>query len=248
VAPIRIEDNDGVRLVTWSRPDALNAMSMDLWDGTRDALDSARDADIGCIVLTGEGRAFNVGQDLGEFADPRQADEARCLRGLMRAIGELDVALVAAVNGMAVGFGFTLLPWCDLVLVGPDARFKLPFLSLGVTTEAGSSASLPDVIGRQATALAVLTGDWMSAEQAVACGLALKMVPTDELVAEAMALARRIATQPRTALRATLGLLHEGRTDRWLAAAERENQAMAELAGGPENLAAIEAFFAPKDG
>lgn len=248
MAPMRIEDADGVRLVTWTRPEALNAMSMELWDGTRDALDTARDADIGCIVLTGEGRAFNVGQDLGEFADPRQADEGRGLRGLMRAIGELDVPLVAAVNGMAVGFGFTLLPWCDLVLVGPEARFKLPFLALGVTTEAGSSASLPDVIGRQPTARAVLTGDWMSAEQAVACGLALEIVPTDELVDEAMALARRIAAQPRTALRTTLGLLHEGRTERWLAAAERENQAMARLAGGPENLAAIEAFFAPKDG
>ena len=246
MAAIRIDDRDGVRLVTWNRPEALNAMSIELWDGTRDALDTARDADIGCIVLTGEGRAFNVGQDLGEFADPRQADEARGLRGLMRAIGELDVPLVAAVNGMAVGFGFTLLPWCDLVLVAPDARFKLPFLSLGVTTEAGSSASLPDTIGRQATNHAVLTGDWLSAEDAVACGLAWKLVPTDELVDTAVALATRIAAQPRTALRTTLGLLHEGRTERWLTAAGRENQAMAGLAGGPENLAAIEAFFAPK--
>jgi enoyl-CoA hydratase/carnithine racemase len=108
---IRIDDRDGVRLVTWNRPDALNAMSLELWDGTRDAIASATEDDVGCIVLTGTGRAFTVGQDLAEFAHPGQADERRGLRGLLRAVAEVEVPLLAAVNGMAVGFGATILPW-----------------------------------------------------------------------------------------------------------------------------------------
>jgi 2-(1,2-epoxy-1,2-dihydrophenyl)acetyl-CoA isomerase len=120
----------------------------------------------------------------------------------------------------------------------------VPFLSLGVTTEAGSSASLVDVMGPQAAAAFVLTGDWLSAEEARASGLVHRVVPAETLVDEALALAGRIAAQPRRALRTTTALLRAGRRERWLAAAEREYQAMAELAGGPENLAAIERFFA----
>ena len=240
---IRIDDHDGVRLVTWNRPEALNAMSLELWDGTRDAIDTARDADIGCVVLTGTGRAFTVGQDLGEFTHPGQADERRGLRGLLRAISELEVPLVAAVNGMAVGFGATLLPWCEVALASPEARCMVPFLALGVTTEAGSSASLVDVMGPQAAARFVLTGDWLSAEDMREAGLVSRIVPAHSLVDETLALASRIAAQPRHALCTTVRLLRTGRRERWLAAAEREYEAMSQLAGGPENLAAIERFF-----
>jgi enoyl-CoA hydratase/carnithine racemase len=242
-APLIVDDRDGVRIVTWNRPEALNAMSMELWDGTRDALDGVAGADIGCVVLTGTGRGFNVGQDLAEFGDPAQADERRGLRGLMRALSEVEVPLVAAVGGMAVGFGATLLPWCEVVLMSPDARLKVPFLSLGVTTEAGSSASLPAVMGAQTAARFVLTGDWMSADEVVACGLAWKVVPADDLLDTTLELATRIAAQPREALRTTTRLLRAGRRELWLAAAQREYDEMARLAGSAENLAAIERFF-----
>jgi len=238
-----VDDRDGVRLITWNRPEALNAMSMELWDGTRDALDGVAAAGVGCVVFTGTGRAFSVGQDLAEFGHPGQADASRGLRGLMRALSEIEVPLVAAVNGMAVGFGATLLPWCEIVLVSPEARLKVPFLALGVTTEAGSSASLPAVMGPQTAARFVLTGEWMPAAEIVACGLAWKVVPADELVSAALDLASTIASQPREATRATTRLLRAGRREAWLAAAEREYAEMARLAGSAENLAAIEAFF-----
>ncbi len=240
---LRIEDRDGVRLVTWNRPDALNAMSLELWDGTRDALRSAVTDEVACVVLTGSGRAFNVGQDLSEMADPRHADENRGFRGLMTAIAETEVPLIAAVNGLAVGFGVTVLPWCDIVLASTAARFRTPFVGLGVTTEAGSSVTLSTVMGRQAAAHFVLTGEWLSAEDALASGLVWRLTEPDDLLAEAQAVAARIAAQPPNALRATTRLLRAGRTDAWNEAIERENAAFAELAGGPENLAAIEAFF-----
>lgn len=238
-----IDDRDRVRVVTWNRPDALNAMSLELWDGTRDALGSADGDGISCIVLTGTGRAFNVGQDLAEMADPRHADENRGFRGLMTALTECSVPLIAAVNGLAVGFGVTVLPWCDLVLASTRARFRTPFVGLGVTTEAASSVTLSTVMGRQAAAHFVLTGEWMNAEQALRAGLVWRLTEAATLLDEARAVATEIAAQPPNALRATTRLLRAGRTDAWLAAIERENAAFAELAGGPENLAAIEAFF-----
>jgi len=138
---IDVADDDGVRLVTWNRPDALNAMSLELWDGTRDALRSAAGAGIRCIVVTGTGRGFTVGQDLAEMTDPRHADGERGFRGVMAALADLDVPFVAAVNGVAVGFGTTMLPWCDVALAAESARFRVPFVSLGVTTEAASSVT-----------------------------------------------------------------------------------------------------------
>lgn len=238
-----IDDRDGVRLVTWNRPDALNAMSLELWDGTRDALRSAVHDEIACVVLTGTGRAFNVGQDLSEMTDPRHADESRGFRGLMSAITDVEVPLIAAVNGLAVGFGVTVLPWCELVLASTAARFRTPFVELGVTTEAGSSVTLSTVMGRQAAAHFVLTGEWLAAEDAHASGLVWKVTEPDDLLTEALSVATRIAAQPPNALRATTRLMRAGRTTAWLDAIERENEAFAELAGGPENLAAIEVFF-----
>jgi len=240
---LAIDDADGVRTVTWNRPDALNALSLELWDGTRDALRSAAADGIRCVVLTGSGRAFTVGQDLAEMADPRHADPERGFRGVMSALVDLDVPLLAAVNGLAVGFGTTLLPWCDMVVAGASARFRVPFVELGVTTEAASSVSLAAVMGLQAASRFVLTGEWLSAEQAAAAGLVGEVVADADLAAAAGDLARHIAAQPPNALRATTRLLHAGRTDAWRAAVERENAAFAELAGGPENLAAIERFF-----
>jgi enoyl-CoA hydratase/carnithine racemase len=240
---LRITDDDGVRLITWTRPDALNAMSIEMWNGTRDALDSAVDDDIRCIVLTGEGRAFTVGQDLGEFGDPRHAEPDGGFRGLMRALTEVQVPLVAAANGMGVGFGLTVLPWCEIVLVGPEARFKAPFVGLGVTTEAAASVTLAEAMGPQAAAWHLLTGDWISAEAAVRHGLALRLVDTEALLPEALSVARRLAEQPPIALRTTTRLLRERRRQSWLDAIDREYAEFAQLAGGDENIAAITAFF-----
>lgn len=238
-----VTDEDGVRTITWTRPEALNAMSIEMWHGTRDALDSAEADGIRAIVLTGVGRAFTVGQDLSEFADKRHAEPDGGFRGLMRALSEVPVPLIAAVNGMGVGFGLTLLPWCEIVLVSPEARFKAPFVSLGVVTEAAASVSLPEIMGPQAAAWHLLTGDWIDAESAVRHGLALEVVPSGDLLTRAKLAARTLADQPPTALRTTVALMRERRRVSWSEAIEREYQEMAKLAGGEENVAAIARFF-----
>ncbi len=240
---LSVEDRDGVRTITWTRPDALNAMSIEMWDGTRDALDSAEGDGVRSIVLTGTGRAFTVGQDLSEFADPRHGAEDSGFRGLMRALAQVPLPLVAAVNGLGVGFGLTVLPWCDIVLMAPSAKLKAPFVELGVVTEAAASVSLVEAMGPQAASWYLLTGEWITAEAAVDHGLALRIVEDDQLLAEATAIATRLAAQPPKALRSTTQLIRQRRGSSWDDAVQREYDLMAELAGGDENIAAITKFF-----
>jgi enoyl-CoA hydratase/carnithine racemase len=243
---LRVDDSDGVRTITWTRPDALNAMTVEMWNGTRDALDSAAVDGVRCVVLTGIGRAFTVGQDLAEFGDPRHAEPDGGFRGLMRALQEVPIPIVGAVNGLAVGFGLTVVPWCDIALAATGARFKAPFVELGVTTEAGASVALADVIGPQAAAAYVLTGEWMSADEAFRLGLVHRVVEADALSEEARRLAHQISAQPPNALETTTGLLRRGRRGRWAEAVEQEYVEMARLAGGEENVAAITRFFERK--
>ncbi|HTO01689.1 MAG TPA: enoyl-CoA hydratase/isomerase family protein [Microthrixaceae bacterium] len=238
-----VNDSDGVRTITWTRPDALNALSIDMWNGTRDALRSADADGVKVIVITGEGRAFTVGQDLGEFADPRHGEEGSGFRGLMSALAEVPVPLIAAVNGMAVGFGLTLLPWCDIAFVAESARFKAPFVSLGVVTEAAASVSLAALVGPQRAAEMVLSGEWFSSQWAVDNGLALRRVPDEELAEVAASWAQQLSQQPPDALRTTTALMRQGVRVGWSEAVQREYDEMARLAGGPENIAAITKFF-----
>jgi enoyl-CoA hydratase/carnithine racemase len=241
-----ILDGDGVRLLTLNRPDALNAFNDELWDTTRDALlDAQGRDDIRCVVLTGTGRAFTAGQDLGEMAaPPAHADsELHGYRGFIPVLEEFDKPLLAAVNGIGVGIGITVLAYCDLVLMAESARLKAPFVALGVTTEAAGSASLPARMGWPAAAHLIFTGGWLAADDALACGLAWRVVPDSDLLAETMAVAKVIGAQPVGALTTTKRLMVAGRLDAWRAARVREDSEFVRLVGAPENLAALEAFF-----
>jgi enoyl-CoA hydratase/carnithine racemase len=177
VPALRIEDADRARLITFDRPDALNAFNTELWDGLRDALVDAQERrDIGCVVLTGAGRAFTAGQDLGEMASPPPADEvmAHGYPAFIPVLEAFELPLVAAVNGVGVGIGLTLLPYCDIVLVADRARLRAPFVPLGVTTEAAGSVTLPARMGWQEAAHMLFTAEWLDAEAAVRSGLALR--------------------------------------------------------------------------
>ncbi len=243
---LTISDDAGVRLVTWTRPEAMNAMNDELWDATRDALTGAQgDASIGCVVLTGTGRAFTAGQDLGEMLAPPQHedDELHGYRGLMPVLEAFDKPLLAAVNGVAVGFGATVLPYCDLVWMAADARLKVPFMTLGVTTEAAGSLLLPQRMGWQAASHFIFTADWLSAEDAVACGLAWRVSAPEALLDDALATARQIAAMPVDSLQTTKRLMVAARLDAVRTAREREEAEFVRLVGSAQNAEALERFF-----
>src|SRR5262245_58105890 len=203
-APVPAHGHAAVRPLTRGRPEALNAFASPLYRATGAALDAARADDrVSVVVLTGAGRAFSAGQDLDEMA--RLAAGEAIESGfpvLLEALQAFDKPLVAAVNGVAVGIGFTLLPHCDLVLVAEGARFRTPFAEMGVPPEAASSYLFPARMGWQRAAEVLFTSPWLSAEEAVAAGIALRVVPGGGVVDEALALAGRIAAAPLPALRA----------------------------------------------
>jgi enoyl-CoA hydratase/carnithine racemase len=221
---LRIEDDGAVRVLTLDRPEAKNAFNNELYDAVRVALGEAADDDsVTVCVITGAGDSFSAGQDLKALAglkdDPSAAGR---FDPFARALAAFDKPLIAAVNGAAVGVGTTMLLHFDLVLASDAARFKLPFVALGLVPEAASSLLLSPAIGPQAAAFYLLTGEWMGAEEAVARGLAWKRCAPEGLLDETLGLARRIAAAPLEGVRNTKRLLQAARSDAVAAAMDRE--------------------------
>ena len=243
---ISLEDVGRVRVITLNRPQVLNALTIPTFDVLRAAVVGAGiDDGVGCVVLTGAGRAFCAGQDLQEMAAPTMPDDGQ-RHGFIPCIEEIErfpKPIVAAVNGVGVGFGATVLLHCDVVLMADAARLQFPFVPLGLAPEAGSSATLAMAIGHQAAAALRLTGDWLSAEAAVRQGLALRVCPADGLMEDALALAGRIASMPLPSVMATKQLLLANRLADIRAARAREIEVFARLLGGPANREALMAFL-----
>jgi enoyl-CoA hydratase/carnithine racemase len=235
-APVRIEDRGTVRVVTLDRPQVLNAFDSNLYRATAQALEAARrDDGVHVVVLTGAGRAFSAGQDLKEMARVAAGEQVdSAFPQLLDALGTFDKPLVAAVNGVAVGIGFTMLPHCDLVLAAEEARFRVPFSEMGVPPEAASSLLFPERMGWQRAANLLFTSAWLSAPEAVEHGIVLRVVPGGDLLDEALALAERVAATPLPALRAIKSTMLAARQPAVAAARQREDAAYAEVLGiGP---------------
>ena len=219
-----VDDDAGVRTLTFNRPEALNAFNQELWYAAATALEgAAADDHVRCVLVNGNGRAFSAGQDLGEMADPTvfEGQEPGYQR-FMPVLESFPKPIVAAVNGVGVGIGLTMLLHCDIVLMSDQARLKVPFISLGVTTEASASLLMPATMGWQRAAEVLFTEPWIDADQAVADGIALRAVPHDRLLDEARALAGHIGGLPLGPLLATKALMQAGRADAVAAARTRE--------------------------
>jgi enoyl-CoA hydratase/carnithine racemase len=233
---VRVEDVDGhegVRLLTLDRPAALNAFDSPLYRATAAALtDACADDTVKVVVVTGAGRAFSAGQDLDEMARLAAGEQIDSgFPALLDALQTYDKPLVAAVNGAAVGIGFTMLPHCDLVLAADTARFRTPFAEMGVPPEAASSYLFPARMGWQRAAEVLFTSPWLSATDAVEYGIALRVVPAADLLPEALALASTIATAPLAALRAIKATMLACRAEAVAAARAREEAAFARVLG-----------------
>jgi enoyl-CoA hydratase/carnithine racemase len=240
-------DDGAVRIVRFNRPEARNAFNFALYDAVVAALTDAA-ATLAChvVVLTGNGTAFSAGQDLKEMAQlvtgEASPEAAQGFRGLLDAVQAFDKPLLAAVNGVGVGLGFTLLPHCDLVFMADTARLRVPFAELGVPPEAASSYMFPQTVGWQRAARLLFTGEWMPAGEAVDAGLAVAQFPGESLLEETLAVARTIAEMPPDAIRASKRLLLATRNPEVSAAREREDAGFVELLGTAANLAALERF------
>ncbi len=239
------EQRNGVALLTLNRPDKRNAFNDQQYDDLRDALaDAEADDTIKVAVITGAPGAFSAGQDLGEMGTVRTHDdgEPHGFGPFVDRLSTFQKPLLAAVNGVGVGIGLTMLLHCDIVYMAQSARIRAPFVSLGLVPEAGSSFLLQAIVGPQVAAEFLYTNAWIDAERAVALGLAAAAFPDNELLDRTLEQASEIARQPLSALRRTKQVLLDVRADALAAARRREEPAMALSVGSPANVEAIRAF------
>lgn len=243
---VTIEDRpDGVRLIRMNRPEKKNALTGAMYDVLREALAAADTFDhIGAVVLAGLPGAFTAGNDLADFVATARGGSFLDMPALhfIRQLARTRTPLVAAVDGLAVGIGTTLTLHCDLVYVGPQARFRMPFVELGLVPEAAASLMLPRRVGTARASALLLLSEAFDAETALSLGLATALLPSDAVEAHALERAARLAALPRAALAATRQLM---RGDQALveAAIETEAEAFAERLASAEAQEAFSRFL-----
>jgi enoyl-CoA hydratase/carnithine racemase len=234
---------DGVLVLTLNRPQKRNAVNNAMWVALRDAFRDAADNDaVRCVLLCGAGEHFCSGVDLASFTET-SAGEEHPFEAAARAVVEFDKPLVVAVQGVAVGGGATVLFHADIVYAGESLRLRLPFASLGLVPEWGSSYMLQANIGAQRAAELFYTAAWVEAGKALEYGIVAAVVPDAELFTHAMAKAEEIARWPVNALREikrSLRLHHLPAIDR---AIKAEQAGMQRQAGSPENIEAVTAIL-----
>lgn len=247
-SPLLVSDDARVRTLTLNRPEALNACNEALYDAlTEGLLAAADDPAVAVVLLTGAGRAFCAGTDLVEMAsrvmDPDSYVEGKHgFLGLVDALVAFPKPLVVAVNGLGLGIGTTILGFADLAFMSTTAKLKCPFTSLAVAPEAASSFLFPRLLGHQAATWALLSSEWLSAEEAHQMGLVWKLAGPDELLAEARRHAQVLAAKPISSLVACKRVMVAPLREEIAAARERENQCFIDLMGGPANTEALAAF------
>jgi enoyl-CoA hydratase len=215
LAPVLVENDGYVRIVTLNRPDSMNAFSDEMHDGLIDALrDIGRDGDARAIVLTGAGRAFSAGGDIDQFelyANDFAARRAilRVGRQLFDDLVNVHLPVVAAVNGPAVGLGCTLVSACDMVFMSEKSYLADPHVTVALVAGDGGAVTWPLNAGLLRAKEYLLTGDRMSPHIAVEIGMANRVVAPDVLMREATAYAHRLAALPWQAVQDTKLVLNQ---------------------------------------
>lgn len=246
-----VEERVGaVQVLRMNRAEKKNALTPGMYYALADGINRAQaDGAIRVSVITGSGDSFTAGNDLADFARgpdaaPRPAPVNHDLPPFNSFTGALlaaDKPVIAAVNGMAVGIGVTMLLHCDLVYAAEGARFSMPFINLAVVPEAGSTLLLPRMAGRVRANELLLFGEPFTAQAAREAGIINDIFPADELLPKVMALAARLAAKPPGAMRASKQLLRKHTPDLFDAIREEGKVFEAQLRT-PEAREALKAF------
>ena len=203
---ITTETTDQVTVIRFNRPEKMNALTREMYAGLTKALDEASgDFGVRAVVLSSEGDHFTAGNDIGDFmANPPTAQDSDVAK-FLAALLNFPKPLIASVKGNAVGVGTTMLFHCDLVIAGEDAKFSLPFTSLGLVPEAGSTMLFPQLVGHQRAARYFFTGDSFNGAEGIDMGVVTEVAAKPEV--RAIEFAQRIAKQPPQAIINTKALM-----------------------------------------
>ncbi len=239
---VLVTRDSGTMEIVFNRPEKKNALTRDMYAAVVDALVSAdADSAIRVVILTGTGETFTSGNDIKDFQVRAAGANASAASPFLTAISTMQKPLIGAVNGAAIGVGTTMLAHCDLVVAARSARFVMPFTSLGLVPEAGSSLLFPRMIGNQRASALLLLGEPLSAETAFEWGFVNQVVDDAALMETARGLARRMAALPPQAVRETKRLIRHGQQDVTARIAE-ELVLFRERLGSPEAAEAFAAF------
>jgi len=238
-----ISRNGHILDIQFNRPAKKNALTLDMYKAITSAFEAAEDdLDVRVILLHGAGGAFTSGNDIGDFlANPPMDESAPALR-FISTIARTHVPVIAAIEGVAVGVGSTMLLHCDYVLATPDARLQFPFVNLALLPEAGSTYLLPRHLGYTKAAELTLLAEEFSGAKAVELGIASRNVDAADLMSEAMLVAEKISAKPPQALRLTKKLLksEQAKVD---AAILEEGRLFGQQLTSPEAREAFSAFM-----
>ncbi len=235
---------NGILQLSFNRLERKNAITVEMYGALAKALDKANsDPAVRVVLMAGQPGIFTSGNDIKDFLETPPTGIQSPVFRFLDALSHLEKPLVAAVDGLAVGVGTTLLLHCDLVYATPEARFQLPFVNLGLVPEAASSLLLPQIAGYQRAAEMLLLGEVFSAEQALAAGLVNAIIPSHQLLEHALGVARKLVEKPAQALRLTKHLLKQPYLSQIEQAMQAEGELFIRQLNSPETQEAFAAFI-----
>ena len=243
---------DGLATLTLARPDAGNGINRELAVELNEVTTAwSVDPGVRAVLLRGQGKTFCVGGDLKEFAarddlPAHLTDVTTYFHAAISRLTHLHAPVVVAVQGSAAGGGFSLAVAGDLVLAGASSRFVLAYTAIGLSPDGGATWSLPRLVGLRRALDLTLTNRNLTAEEAVAEGIATRVVPDDQLADEALALARSLAAGPTGALGAAKRLLRAASGNDLEAQLALETQSLAAAGGSADGAEGIAAFLAKR--
>ncbi len=241
---IKISEKDGISQVTISRPDAMNALNSDFFREFKDYL-SNLSSDVKAMIITGEGKAFVAGADISEMVNMDQGqalDFSNTGQEVFLLLQDLEIPVIAAVNGFALGGGCELAMACDIRLASNKAKFGQPEVSLGLIPGYAGTQRMPRLIGLGNALYYLMTGDYMNAEEALRIGLIQKVVEPDNLLDEAHSLAKKIISRGPAAVAKVKKVAREGLVLGMQAGSELEKNEFSSLFGN-EGTEGMKAFL-----
>ena len=238
----------GLLTLQLNRPDKRNALTRAMYTQLADALEQAdADSAINAVLIQGSSECFTAGNDIGDFLEQPPSDLDSPAFHFMKSLLNCRKPVIAAVAGVAVGIGTTLLLHCDLVYISRDARLRMPFVNLGLCPEFGSSLILPRLLGHAKAAELLLLGEGFTGEQAAAWGIATEALGSGEAaLARAREMAERFEILAPGAVQVTKQLMKSVDRDQLRQVIEEEGALFVQRLKSPEAIAALSGFIAKR--
>jgi enoyl-CoA hydratase/carnithine racemase len=243
-ANVQVEIRDAILTISLHRPEKKNALSLAMYVAMTAALRAGHaDATVRAVVLQGTADCFTSGNDIADFVSGPTPERLAPIFDFLGTISTYEKPVVAAVNGLAVGIGTTMLLHCDLVCCGEGARFQLPFVNLGLVPEAASSLLLPRLAGYHRAAELLMLGEMFNAATAREIGLVNRVTPDGECATAAREFAAKLVAKPAAAVRLTKSLLKKGSAAAVGQVIKEEGELFAKRLQSPEAAEAFAAFL-----